>query len=164
MVGLRVYPDLPAAALDDLLADGQTNSVARIFGPGMQPLKHNKNIFRMLRRNPDPVIAHAEQPLGPRVLGLHGNRRRFFSAKLDRVANQILENLDYLRPVRPHRRQFAMRDHRAAFSNRRPQTQQHLFHRRVTIDTQTGSQFRPTREKASRSWISVCMRSAPSQA
>jgi hypothetical protein len=54
-------------------------------------LEDYKNILRVFRRNADPVIAHAEQPLLARFLGLHGNRRRFFPAKLDRVPDQILD-------------------------------------------------------------------------
>src|SRR6266436_10017224 len=38
MAGLRLDPDLPAIALNDLLADCQTDSVARVFGPGVQAL------------------------------------------------------------------------------------------------------------------------------
>src|ERR1700675_3995940 len=63
MPGLRLDPDLPAIVLNDLLTDFQTNSVARIFGPAVQALEDNKNIFRVLRRNADPLIAHAEQPM-----------------------------------------------------------------------------------------------------
>src|SRR5437660_8890141 len=54
MAGPRLDPDLPAIVLDDLLTDCQTDSVARIFGPGVQALEDNKNIFCVLRRNPDP--------------------------------------------------------------------------------------------------------------
>ena len=60
MVGTRLDPDLAAAALDDLLADGQANAVARVLRSRMQALEDNKNIFRVLRRNADSVIAHDE--------------------------------------------------------------------------------------------------------
>src|ERR1700676_1461376 len=36
VASLRLDPDLPAIALNDLLADCQTNSIARVFGPGVQ--------------------------------------------------------------------------------------------------------------------------------
>ena len=58
-----------------------------------------------------------------------------FPRNLIRVPDQILEDLRHLRAIRPHRRQRPMRDHRAALLNRRTQTQQNLFHRRITIDT-----------------------------
>jgi len=89
--GPRLDPDLPAIVLNDLLTDCQTNSVARVFGPGVEALEDDKNILRVFRRNADPVTAHAEQPLLARFLGLHGNRWRFFPAKLDRVPDQILD-------------------------------------------------------------------------
>ena len=76
-----------------------------ILGPGVQALEDDKNFSAVLRRNADPVIAHAEQPLLARFLGLHGDHRRFFPAKLDRVSDQILEDLRHLRAVRPNRRQ-----------------------------------------------------------
>src|ERR1039458_527826 len=44
MAGLRLDPDLAAMALDDLLANCQTNSVARVLGPGVQALEYNKDI------------------------------------------------------------------------------------------------------------------------
>jgi hypothetical protein len=88
--GPRLDPDLPAIVLNDLLTDCQTNSVARVFGPGVEALEDDKHILRVFRRNADPVIAHAEQPLLARFLGLHGNRRRF-PAKLERVPDQILD-------------------------------------------------------------------------
>src|ERR1019366_4419432 len=89
--------------LDNLLTDGQTNSVARIFGPRVQALEHGKNALRKLRRNADPVIAHAEQPLAAGFLGLHGNRRRLLAAEFDRVLNQILKDLCDLRERSPIR-------------------------------------------------------------
>src|SRR5882762_10908204 len=55
MVSLRLNPDLPPIALNDLLADRQTDSVAGVFGPGVQAMEDDKNIFCILRRNADPV-------------------------------------------------------------------------------------------------------------
>src|SRR5258708_32735913 len=82
MAGPRLDPDLPAVALYDFLANCQTNSVSRILGPGVQSLEDNEDIFRVLRCNTDPVIAHTKQPLLARFLRLHGNRL-LFSAELD---------------------------------------------------------------------------------
>jgi hypothetical protein len=74
--GPRLDPDLPAFVLNHLLTDCQTNSVARVFGPGVEALEDDNNILRVFRCNADPVVAHAEQLLLARFLGLHGNRRR----------------------------------------------------------------------------------------
>ncbi len=46
--GLRLHPDLSAVALDDLLADGQADAVARIFAARVQALEDDKNVFRVL--------------------------------------------------------------------------------------------------------------------
>src|SRR5208282_1179413 len=91
VASLGLDPDLSATVLDDLLADGQTDSVARIFGPGVQTLEDDKNMFCVLRVNADAVIAHAEQPLRARLLRAHGNFRRIFPVELDRIPDQILE-------------------------------------------------------------------------
>src|ERR1700682_2329533 len=85
--GLRLHPDLPAIALHDLLADGQADAVTRIFSAGVQTLKDNKNVFRILGRDPDSVIVHAEQPSQSGFFRLYGNHRRLFPAKLDGVPN-----------------------------------------------------------------------------
>src|SRR5271168_1723289 len=57
---LRLHPYPPAVTFDNFLADGQADAVARVFGAGVQALKDHKNLLRVLRRNPDSVVAHAE--------------------------------------------------------------------------------------------------------
>src|SRR5258706_15459748 len=79
--------NLPAIALHDLLADGQADAVARVFSAGVQTLKDYKNVFRVLGRNSDSVIVHAEQPSQSGFFRLHRNHRRLFPAKLDGVPN-----------------------------------------------------------------------------
>src|ERR1700690_910087 len=134
MIGFRLDPDLSAAVLDDLFAYGQTDALSRVFRAEMQPLKDNKNMFCLFGHNPDTVIAHTEQPFRGSVLGPHRYHRWFFSAELDRVPNQILENLRQVRALPPDHRQGAVCDPRAALSNRGTESQQHLFHHRLAIN------------------------------
>src|ERR1039457_557517 len=98
---LRLNPDSAAVALDNLFADRQPNTIAGIFGARVQTLKDYKNILRTLRRNSDPVIAHAKQPVPVGFFSLHGNQRRFFAAELDGVSDQILNHLSHLCAVGP---------------------------------------------------------------
>src|SRR5207245_7967985 len=46
---LRCDPYSSAILLDDLAADGQADSVAGIFGAGMQPLKNDEDVLAILR-------------------------------------------------------------------------------------------------------------------
>src|SRR5579862_10003263 len=98
-------------ALHNLLADGQADSVARIFRARMQPLEDDENILRILGSDSDPVIAHAEKPPLARSLSPHRNLWLVFAAELDRVSNQILKELRHLRPLRPHPRQRVVGAH-----------------------------------------------------
>ena len=52
---------------------------------------------------PIPLSVTLEQPLLILVFRLHGNLRRFLAAELDRVADQVLEELRQLGAVRPNR-------------------------------------------------------------
>jgi len=60
LTGLRLDPDISAAAFDELFADRQTDSVARILSSGMQTMEDYKNVLRLLPFYADPVIGHAK--------------------------------------------------------------------------------------------------------
>ena len=90
---IRLDPDLSPIALDNLLADGKPNAIARILGASVQPLEDDKNIVDVFGRYADAVVAYAEKPMRVALLGLHGNFGRLAAAELDRVPNQILQEL-----------------------------------------------------------------------
>src|SRR5271163_121485 len=89
---LRLGPDLSTVELDDLLADGQADAVARVFTAGVQTLKGKKDAFQILGGNSDSVILHAEEPVFAGFFNIHGNYRLRFVAELDGVADEILED------------------------------------------------------------------------
>src|SRR5208283_5736197 len=120
--GLRLYPDPPAIVLDDLLADGQADPTARVFGTRVQTAEDDKNVFRVLGRDSDSVIAHVEPPLLIGLFSLHGNHRRLLAAELDGIPDLILEDLPHVGAVSPHGRKLRMGDDRSTLLNRRGQS------------------------------------------
>src|ERR1700734_817499 len=91
--GLRLYPDPAARSLDNLLADGEADAVARVFGASVQALKYYENIVGMLGSDSDPVVAYAELPVLACFFHLYRNHRRITSSELEGVPHQILKNL-----------------------------------------------------------------------
>ena len=83
--------------------------------------------------------------------GLHRNHRWFFPAELDRVANQVLEDLRDLRAIRPDSWKLPVSDERAAFLNRRTRVCRTSSITALQSTLALATPFRPTREKASRS-------------
>ena len=52
--------DAPAVALDDLLADGQTDAGSGVFRPGMESLENDKNPARILWGDADALVGHGD--------------------------------------------------------------------------------------------------------
>src|SRR2546427_1058003 len=84
---LRCDPYSSAILLDDFAADGQADSVARIFGAGVQPLKYDKDILAILRRNADAVVGNGEYPFVLLPLSGDLNLRSFWPAKFNGIAD-----------------------------------------------------------------------------
>jgi hypothetical protein len=72
--------------LDNPLADGQADPGAGILGPGVEALEYLEYTLKVLRTDPDPVVAHGKQPHLILLL-LRGdmNARGVRPAELDRV-------------------------------------------------------------------------------
>src|SRR5579872_6602741 len=71
----------------------------------MQALKHAENPLGILRIDTDSVVLHGEQPLFRIPLGRDVNSQRFFGSVLDRISDEVLENLLEHHQVTNHRRQ-----------------------------------------------------------
>src|SRR5437016_11788365 len=84
---LRCDPYSSAILLDDLAADGQADSVAGILGAGVQPLKYDKDILAILRRNADAVVGNGEYPFVLLPLSGDLNLRSFWPAKFNGIAD-----------------------------------------------------------------------------
>jgi hypothetical protein len=91
-------------AFDNLPANRQADPGARIFRLGMEALKDDEDALRILRRNPDPIVPDGKVPGISLARGGEGDLWRRLAAILDRVGNQILEELAELHPVARYRR------------------------------------------------------------
>src|SRR5439155_312740 len=107
---LRCDPYSSAILLDDLAADGQADSVAGILGAGVQPLKYDKDILAILRRNADAVVGNGEFPFVLLPLSGDLNLRSFWPAKFNGIADQVLKYLRDLRGIRQDNRQVIVGD------------------------------------------------------
>ena len=96
---LRLDPDAPAMALDDLLADGKADAGARVLAHGMQPLKQHEDALEVLRLDADAVVGHRDAPFARLLGGAHVDARQRRPAELERVADQVLEELRELHLV-----------------------------------------------------------------
>ena len=67
----------------------------------MQALKDRKDAIELIARHPDPVVADGEFPSIRERLGPHVNLGRGVALELQRVADQVLEDLDQVRRAGP---------------------------------------------------------------
>src|SRR5579884_527116 len=98
---LGLGPDAAAVALDDLAADGQADAGAGVLLLRVQPLEDDEDALQVLRVDADAVVTNPEQPLAAprRAAGADVDHRPGGAAELQRVADQVLEQLHQLRRV-----------------------------------------------------------------
>ena len=157
----------PAVPLDDLPADRQPDARALVLVARVQPLEDAKIRSAYCGSKPMPLsrTRHAPARRASRAAPRRRARRPAATsgaAELERVADQVLEQLPQLRRVGQHRRQRRPTSTRPpASSIARPGRAAPSRSDRVQVDAaRTASPASPTRESASRSSISACMRSA----
>src|SRR5207245_7206170 len=90
---LRFDPDLPPVPLDNLLADREADSVARIFVASMQAPEDDKDVLPALGRDADAVVRNREHPGVVLLFSLDLNYGRPRPVKLDGVGDQVLKYL-----------------------------------------------------------------------
>src|SRR4051795_12497268 len=90
---LRLEPDAPAVALGDLLADGKADAGAGVLAHGMQALEQHEDALEVLRLDADAVVGDADAPVAALVDGRDVDPRYARAAELERVADQVLEQL-----------------------------------------------------------------------
>jgi hypothetical protein len=93
-----------------------------------------KNASLVFRGNADSVIAHAEQPVWAGSFRPKRNHGWVFTAELQSIPDQVLEDLRHLGAVGPDHREFFGCDDGVAFLNGGDQSLQHFFQHRVAID------------------------------
>src|SRR5258708_7379266 len=130
----RLDPDAPAVTLDHLLADGEPDARSRVFDLVVQPLEHHEDALEVLRLDADAIVLHHEFP----VIGFRhtknidsGNGCR---AELERVADQILQELRELQVVALELRQTLPGDRRARLLDRGAQVGYRAAYHLLPID------------------------------
>ncbi len=93
--GLRLDPDAAAVALDDLLADRQADAGARVLVAAVQALEDHEDALDVLRRRCRCRCRAREDCHSPPVAAAprRGCAAARPAAELDRVADQVLEQL-----------------------------------------------------------------------
>src|SRR5690349_20801745 len=104
LVRLGLDPDATAVALDYLLADRKADAGAGILALVVQPLEHHEDAFKVLRLDADAVVGHHDLALALPVDRRDVDARHRRGAKLERVADQVLEELRELHVVSLHYR------------------------------------------------------------
>src|SRR5437660_11390764 len=107
---LGLDPDPAAVALHDLLADREADPGPGIIVLAVQPLEDDEDAVEVLRIDADAVVAHAEQPLAVAALGANLDLRTGRSAELERVGDQVQEQVLELARVRRNGGQAFSRD------------------------------------------------------
>ena len=102
-------------AFDNLLAQRQANTGARILQSGVQTLKEDKDTLGILRLDANTIVAHRKLPLVLVALGTDVDGGWRCSAKFDGIAHEVLEYLQQLGGVYQYGWQGRVCHHRAAF-------------------------------------------------
>src|SRR3954447_1194958 len=128
---LRLEPDAPAVALGDLLADGKADARAGVLAHGMQALEQHEDALEVLRLDADAVVGDADAPLGIFLLRRDVDARRRLAAELERIADQVLEELHELHLVDIDARQRIPADRGPGLLDRRAQIGDGALERRL---------------------------------
>jgi hypothetical protein len=89
----------------NFLADCQSDAGTGIFLPAVKPLKDDEDALGVLRGNADAVVSYGERPPIAASAGREVNAGWFIAPELDRVSDQVLEQLSELGAVGHHHRE-----------------------------------------------------------
>ena len=150
--------------LDDLLCDGKPDAAAVILTALVQALEHLKDHLGILAVDTDPIVLDVKGPLVAVSLGANVNARRVLTVKFQRVSDQILKHLRQLNLVGAYGWQRTTDNFRLGLLNRQLQAIEDILQYGFGFDRRRLFPCVSTREKASRSLTSCCIRFAPSTA
>src|SRR5438477_7066261 len=94
--------------LDDLLADREPDAGPRVFALGVQALEEVEEVLlpEMREVDADAVVAHADQALATFAPGDHVDANALAAPKLERVLDEVLQELPQQRGVALHHGQI----------------------------------------------------------
>src|ERR1700724_871914 len=131
--GLRLDPDPSAQPLQNLLANGQSDSSALELVSPVQPLEKDEDPLKVLRINPQAIVAHGKEPFMATVFpGRNVYVRDFGTAVLNCVPHEVLKYLGQLRIIRRDDWQRIVSHYRSAHLNRCSQVCKRFFQCVVT--------------------------------
>src|ERR1700690_4172530 len=107
---LGLKPNPATVANHYTTADGQSNASTRILCLIMQPLEYFKDPLVILGVDSDAVVADGKGPFVPVALRRDVDDWGCVAAVFESIADQVLHQLDQLRAVTHHNRQFATGD------------------------------------------------------
>src|SRR4051812_49383456 len=90
-------PNSSAIVLHDFFADGQSHPVTWVLSAGMEPLKYLENQVFVFFGNANAIVNHRKQPFTSLWFSGNGDAGIPFGTKFDAIAEQILEQLHYLK-------------------------------------------------------------------
>lgn len=102
---------MSTVTLQDLLADCQPDAGAGILFASVESLENNENALGVLWGDADPIVLYGEGPTVAISVGRDMNAGSFVPSELDRISNEVLEQLTQLRAVSHHRREGIVGHH-----------------------------------------------------
>lgn len=126
--GCAVGDNRATVALDNLPANRQADASTFVFLSSVQALKDLENALAILGFEPDAIVAHDD--FGHVAAATAGNRhhgRCIGVSKLERITNQIQEQLPHLQRCREDRRETANFDSPTGLMESQLQVGQDIF-------------------------------------
>src|SRR5271155_3861333 len=127
-----LHPDASAMPLHDFLANGQADARSGVFRLGMKALKDYEDPVAMLGRDANAVVAYGYLPVPSILLNGDTHARRFVSAELQGISEQVLKQLAELHGVAKNRGQAVTSDDGARLFDGQLQTIQDAVHHGLT--------------------------------
>ena len=119
MSRLRLHRDAASVAFHDPLADGKANARALVGGAGVKTLKDDEDAVEVLGLDADAVVLHRDRPAAFVLLRIDAHDQRLRAAELQRVADQVLEQLHHRGAIaRQHRQRRRPLDRCARIGDR----------------------------------------------
>ena len=158
--GLAHGGDGAVVEFHDLAANGEPNPRAFVFVAAMEPLENTEDALRVFGLEPNALIPHRDAVgFCGRLCGDRDPGRFVGVAELDRVADQVLQELPQLRAIPKDGRKGAWHvDLGIGLRDRNFEVFQHGGEDLIEVDFRAGCDCIDTRENASKSAISPCIR------
>ena len=125
---------MSSVPLNNFLTNCKAYTCPTVLLAGVQALKHDENLLKVLGRDSDSVVLDCEEPLLLFLLRSYSDSRGMNRSELEGVADQILENLGELSLVGANRWQRFMIDNGPRGVNFGLQIMQDALDQICTID------------------------------